>query len=144
MAATLTVANSSIAITVEALYPSSTILKGYAADNVFEAGTIENGEFSMGIDGKLSAGYVFNPIDFTLTLQADSDSLRIFEEIWQFEATNRTKLDIGMTVTLPSVGKRYGLVNGKVRSYKAPSGQRTLQPGVVVFLFERQTFTRTA
>jgi len=142
MTATLTVANSSIAITVEGLYPSSTLLKGYAADNVFEAAAVENGEFQMGIDGKLSAGFVYNPIDFTLTLQADSESLGIFEEIWQYETTNRNKLKVGMTVALPANGKRYGLVDGYIRSFKAPAGQRILQPGVVVATFARQTFSR--
>lgn len=143
MAATLTVANSSIAITVEALYPASTLLKGYAADNVFEAAAVENGEFSMGIDGKLSAGFVYNPIGFTLTLQADSESIQIFEQIWQYETTNRTKLEVGLTVALPSTGKRYVMKGGFVQSYKAPAGQRILQPGVVTFNFARQEFSRT-
>lgn len=142
MSATLTVANSSIAITVEALFPSSTLLSGYAADNVFEAGEVENGEYSMGIDGKLSKGFVFNEIPFTLTLQADSDSLSVFEQIWQYEASNRTKLDVGLTVTLPANNKRYILKDGAMRSYKAPAGQRILQPGVVQFVFARQEFSR--
>lgn len=142
MAATLTVANSSIAITVEALFPASTLLKGYAADNVFEAAAVENGEFQMGIDGKLSAGFVYNVIPFTLTLQADSESLDIFERVWQYETTNRTKLNVSLTVALPSNGKRYGLVDGHVRSFKAPAGQRILQPGIVEFAFARQTFSR--
>lgn len=143
MSATLTVANSSIAITVEALYPTSTLLAGYAADNVFEAAAVENGEFSMGIDGKLSAGYVYNEIPFTLTLQADSESLPIFENIWQYESSNRDKLTIGMTVALPSAGKRYTMKKGFMRSYKAPAGQRILQPAVVEFVFSRQEFSRT-
>lgn len=142
MSATLTVANSSIAITVEALFPSSTLLAGYAADNVFEAGEVENGEYSMGIDGKLSKGFVFNEIPFTLTLQADSESLSIFEQVWQYEASNRTKLDVGLTVTLPANNKRYILKDGAMRSYKAPAGQRILQPGVVQFVFARQEFSR--
>ncbi|WHB31204.1 hypothetical protein [Xanthomonas phage NEB7] len=143
MAATLTVANSSIAITVESLYPSSVLLSGYAADNVFETSAVVNKETSMGIDGKFSAGFVYNEIPFTLTLQADSPSLIIFEQIWQYEQTNRTGLDVGMTVTLPSNGKRYGLQNGYMTSFRAPSGQRTLQPAAIEFRFGRMTFART-
>lgn len=142
MSATLTTANSSIAITVQGLYPSSTLLSGYAADNIFEAAEVENGEYSMGIDGKLSKGFVFNEIPFTLTLQADSPSLRIFEQVWQYEVSNRDKLDVGLTVALPSAGLRYGLKDGAMRSYKAPAGQRILQPGVVQFVFARQEFSR--
>lgn len=142
MAATLTVANSSLVLSVEGLYPNGVPLQGYAADNVFEAPTVENGEFSMGVDGKLSAGYVFNQIPFTITLQADSASLDVFEQIWQREASNRDKLQIGLTVALPSNNKRYVLRNGFLQSYQAPSAQRILQPGVAVFTFGRIEFSK--
>lgn len=142
MTATLTVANSSLVLSAEGLYPNGVQLQGYAADNVFEAPTVENGEFSMGIDGKLSAGYVFNQIPFTITLQADSASLDVFEQIWQREASSRDKLQIGLTVALPSNNKRYVLRNGFLQSYQAPSGQRILQPGVAVFTFGRIEFSK--
>lgn len=135
MSATLTTANSVIVMTVAGLYPSGLTLSGYAADNVFEAGEVENGEFQMGIDGKLSAGFVFNEIPMTITLSADSASLRAFEEIWARERTNRDKLAISLSITLPSLGRRSTLRNGFLRSYKAPAGQRILQPGVAVFTF---------
>lgn len=136
MAATLTTANSSINMTVEGLYPGG-ILLGYAADNIFEAGEVVNAEESMGIDGKLSRGFVFNAVPLTITLQADSPSLRIFEEIWNQESSIRNKLTVGATIALPANGKRYIYKNGAMMSYKAPAGQRILQPGVVVFSFER-------
>jgi hypothetical protein len=141
MAATLTVANSSIVMTVEGIYPSGVPLSGYAADNVFEFGAVESKELSMGIDGKYSAGFVHNPIPFTLTLQADSPSLVVFEQIWQRESSTRDALGVGLTVALPALGKRYGLRNGFLQSYQAPSGQKILQPGVAVFSFARLEFT---
>lgn len=137
MAGTLTTANSVLAMTTEALFPAAQVLSGYAADNIFEADAVENGEYSMGIDGKLSAGFVFNEIPFTLTLQADSASLQLFEQVWQYEVSNRTKLTQNLTVTLPSLRRRYDLKNGFMRSYKAPAGQKILQPGVVAFVFAR-------
>lgn len=140
MSATLTTANSVIVMTVAGLYPSGLTLSGYAADNVFEAGEVENGEFQMGIDGKLSAGFVFNEIPMTITLSADSSSLRAFEEIWARERANRDKLAISLSVTLPSLGRRSTLRNGFLRSYKAPAGQRILQPGVAVFTFGAMDF----
>ncbi|HWT35072.1 MAG TPA: hypothetical protein VN289_02275 [Paraburkholderia sp.] len=137
MAGTLTVANSTITQTVEALYTSAQRIQGYAADDAFDFSEIENGEYSMGIDGKLSAGFVFNAIPFTLTLQADSPSIGIYENVWQYEVTNRTKLTNQLTVSLPAVGKRYELKDGFMQSYKAPSGKKILQPGVAVFTFAR-------
>lgn len=137
MSATLTTANSSIAMTVEGLYPAGVLLQGYAADAVFEPGEVQNAESSMGIDGKLSKGFVFNPVPLTFTLQADSPSLRVFEEIWKREVSSRDKLDIGATITLPSNGKRYTYKDGYMSSYKAPSGQKILQPAVIQLMFGR-------
>lgn len=137
MAGTLTVANSAILITTEALFPQAQRLQGYATDDAFDFENVENGEYSMGIDGNLSAGFVFNEIPFTLTLQADSPSLSLFEQTYQYEVSNRTKLTQNVTVTLPAVSKRYDLKNGFMRRYKAPAGKKILQPGVVEFVFAR-------
>ena len=137
MASTLTVANSAIAVTIESLYPGGVLLEGYAADNVFEPGEVQNAEVSMGIDGKLSSGFVYNQVPFTLTLQADSPSLTVFESAWNRENSIRSKLDIGMTITLPANGRRYVYKNGVFMSYKAPAGQRILQPAVVQLVFGR-------
>lgn len=137
MPATLTVANSSIAMTTEALFPAAQTLQGYAADDAFETGTVENGEYSMGIDGNLSAGFVFNEVELTLTLQADSPSLTLFEQIYNYEQANRTKLLQNLTITIPANSRRYDYQNGFLRSYKAPAGKKILQPGVVVFVFKR-------
>jgi tail fiber protein gp32 len=137
MPATLTTANSALLVTIEAIYPQAQRLQGYAADDVYDFDNVENAEFSMGIDGKLSAGFVFNEIPFTLTLQADSPSLTLFEQTYQYEVSNRTKLQQDLTITLPAVQKRYDLKAGFMRRYKAPSGKKILQPGVVEFVFAR-------
>jgi len=139
MAGTLTTANSVLAMTTEALFPQAQRLQGYGADDAFDFESVQNGEYSMGIDGTLSAGFVFNEIPFNITLQADSASLTLFEQIYQYEQTNRTKLGQNLTITLPAVSKRYDLTTGFMRRYKAPSGKKILQPGVVEFVFARMT-----
>lgn len=141
MAGTLTVANSSMGLTTEALFPQSQAIKGYAADDAFDPDAVENGEYSMGIDGVLSAGFVFNEIPLTITLQADSASLSLFEQIWMYEYQNRTKLTQNLTITVPANNKRYEYKNGFMRSYKAPAGKKILQPGVVVFVFNSLQFS---
>lgn len=143
MAGTLTVANSVIMMTCEALYTSPTQLQGYAADDAFEVDAVENGEYSMGIDGRLSAGFVYNPIQMTLTIQADSPSLPIFENIWNYEVTNRTKLEHNWTITTTANGRRYNLTTGFMRSYKAPAGKRILQPAIIQLSFARQSPSST-
>lgn len=137
MPATLTTANAVIAMTTEALYPQAQLLQGFAADDSFEQAAVENGEFLMGIDGKLSAGWVANAVNLTVTLQADSPSLLLFERIYQYEQSNRTKLLQNVTITATALQRRYELKTGYVISYKAPAGKRLLQPGVVEFTFQQ-------
>lgn len=137
MAATLTNANSVVAMTTEALFPSAQRLQGYATDDAFESGAVENGEYLMGIDGKFSAGFVFNAVELTITIQADSPSLVLFEQIYLYEQENRTKLQQDITVTATALQRRYDYKQGYMTSYKAPAGKKILQPAVVVFQFAR-------
>jgi hypothetical protein len=144
MAGTLTTANSSIALTTEVLYPQAQRIQGYAADDSFDPDAVENGEYSMGIDGKLSAGFVYNEIPLTITLQADSPSLALFQQIWMYEYQNRAKLQQDLTIANPSVGLLYEYKSGYMRSFKASAGKKILQPGVVVFVFQQLQFAPIA
>lgn len=137
MAGTLTTANAVMTATIEALYPQAQQIQGFSADDVFGFSEVENGEYSMGIDGKLSAGFVFNEIPFTVTLQADSPSLTLFDNVWNYEVANRTKLNQDWTVALPALGKRFTLSGGFMRTWKAPDGKKILQPGVIQLVFSR-------
>jgi hypothetical protein len=141
MPATLTNANSSMAMTTEALYPSAQRIQGYATDDAYEGAAVENGEYLMGIDGKLSAGFVFNAAGLTMTLQADSPSLLLFENIYQYEQTNRTKLLQQVTISIPGLGRRYSYKDGYMTSYKVPAGKKIMQPAVVEFTFARAVMT---
>lgn len=140
MAGTLTTANSTMGLTTEALFTQSQRIQGYAADDAFDPDAVENGEYSMGIDGTLSAGFVFNEIPLTITLQADSPSLTLFQQIWMYEYQNRTKLTQNLTISNPAVGYRYDYKNGFMRSLKAPAGKKILQPAVIVFVFNQLQF----
>lgn len=141
MPGTLTVANSSVLMTVEALYPQAVRIQGYSADDAYDPEATENGEYSYGIDGTLSAGFVFNEVPLVLTLQGDSSSLAYYENIWGYEFSNRTKLGIQITISNPAVGKRYEYKNGFMRSYKAPAGKKILQPAVVNLIFGQLQFS---
>lgn len=133
----LTVANSTLSITVEALFPQAQRIQGYAADDAFDFENVDNGEYSMGIDGNLSAGFVFNEIPFTWTIQADSPSLTLFEQVYLYEVNNRAKLRIDVSLALPGISRRYDLIKGFMRQYKAPSGKKILQPAVISGVFSR-------
>ncbi len=54
-------------------------IQGYSADNVTTAADVTNSETPMGVDGRLSAGWVPAIIVQNITLQGDSESNDLFE-----------------------------------------------------------------
>ena len=86
-------------------------------------------ETLMGVDGILSAGFVYVEIPQTISLQADSRSNDVFDTWWtQMQAAKDTYVAQGL-ISLPSIGKKYTLVQGFLTGYKpAPAAKKILQP----------------
>ena len=59
--ATITSANSILAIAVNNLFTAPQNIQGYAVDDAFEGEAVPQSEVLMGVDGKLSAGKIFVP-----------------------------------------------------------------------------------
>lgn len=139
----LTSANATIGATIEALYPSAIPLQGWSADDAWDQDQVENGEYSYGIDGNFSAGFVFNEVGLAITFQANSISLPQIENIWGYEFSNRIKLQWDLTITATAVGRRYEYKQGYMRSYKAPAGKKILQPAVLNLVFAELQISNT-
>ena len=123
----ITSANAVFILTIPGLYPATQI-QGFASDEAFTTEAVEAGEFMMGVDGKLSAGFVFAMIPQTVTLQADSASNDLFETWWNTEKANLVKLKATATITLDT-GKRYSMVDGYLRQIPPlPAVRKLLQP----------------
>ena len=73
--ATITAANSKFALSITNLYMSPQLLQGYATDDAFTTDTPDLAETVMGVDGHLSAGYVFNAVNMTISIMPDSPSI---------------------------------------------------------------------
>jgi hypothetical protein len=133
----ITSANSIILLSITGLFPVPQQLQGFAADDIFDVGDIAPAEISMGVDGKLSAGYVNVPVPLGIMLQADSDSNDLFDA-WY--AANRASGDIYFAngvVRLPSVQRSFALKKGVLMGYKpAPDGKKILQPRKYSIMFE--------
>jgi len=126
---TITSANSSFAIIVPGVYSAPQSIQGYATDDAFTAEAVEKVEAMMGIDGKLSAGYIFNPYKMTITLQADSASLALFTN-WQLaQDAVREVIAASATIIIPSIGFKYAMSNGYLTRFQAmPEAKKTLGP----------------
>lgn len=129
MARTLTAADAVITLTIPGIFSTPQQLQGFSTDNVYDIGNLVIAETAMGVDGTLSAGFVFNPIEQTFTLQANSISNDLFD-LWY--TTSQQAKDVfrctGST-TLPAVGKTYVSNNGVLMTMPPlPGANKILSP----------------
>ncbi len=137
----ITSANSSFSLIVTDLYPTAQSIQGYAADDAFVSDAQDFTEFLMGVDGGASAGFIFTPTEMNVSLQADSDSLIIFETWWQTMQTARNPYMATATITLPAISRRYTLKDGVLRNGpKVPGARRVLAPLVYRVTWGQVTF----
>ena len=134
---TITSANSVFTLVVAGLFPAPVQLKGYASDKAFTTEALDLAEVQMGVDGRMTAGFVPNPTKQTITLQADSPSKDIFTALIQATKTAREVFYISGTIALPSTGESFTLTRGILTNAKQiPDAQKVLQPMDFVITWE--------
>jgi len=137
---TLTSANSILLLSVDPIFPIPIRLQGFSADDVTSIDALEPTETSMGIDGRLSAGYVPVPVSQNITLQADSESNDFFDFWANYERQAKEKVVASGTIILPGTQAQYVLFRGFLRGYAPlPDVKRTLQPRRFTVVWERIT-----
>lgn len=125
----ITSSNSVFTIIVPGLFPVPVQLSGYATDKAFVTEALDLAEVLMGVDGKMSAGYVPNPVKQTITLQADSKSKSVFNLIITATKTAQEVFYISGSISLPSTGESFTLTRGILTNGKQiPDAQKVLQP----------------
>ena len=134
---TITSANSVFTIVIPGLFPAPVQLLGYASDKAFTTEAVDLAEVQMGVDGRMTAGYVPNPVKQTITLQADSPSKDIFTAVIQAMKTAREVFYISGSISLPSTGESFTLTRGILTNTKQiPDAQKVLQPMDFVITWE--------
>ncbi len=126
--ASLTSANAVITLRIPGLFNTPVTLQGFMTDNIYDTPTVEVNQTAMGVDGKLSAGFVFNPIDQTFYIQADSSSGDIFDTWWGNMITQRDTFRCFGETSLPALGTTYTSNNGALISWPPiPTAGKILQ-----------------
>ena len=134
---TITSANSVFTLVVAGLFPAPVQLRGYASDKAFTTEAVDLAEVQMGVDGRMTAGFVPNPVKQTVTLQADSPSKDIFTTVIQAMKTAREVFYISGSISLPSTGESFALTRGILTNAKQiPDAQKVLQPVDYVITWE--------
>ena len=140
--ASLTSANAIITLSVPGVFTTPVRLQGFSADNIYDTPETETVQTAMGVDGRLSGGFVFNPVDQTFTIQADSETNAFFET---WAARMNTQKDVYVaegTTRLLSVNTSYVMRRGfLVNAHLVPAAARILQPRRYTLRWERVTAT---
>lgn len=135
---TLTSADCIILLSVDPIFPVPLRIQGFSADDVFDSDAVQIGETSMGVDGRLSAGYTPMPVTMNISLQADLLSNEFFEAWSEYERSSRRKLVATGTVVLPATLRSYAMTRGFLRSVQVlPAAKKILQPRRYTIEWER-------
>lgn len=129
MGRSITAADAVYMLSVESLFPIPQQLQEFSADDVFGTDPLENAEVSMGVDGVMSAGFVFVPVRQSITLQGSSDSALIFDDWYAAEQALKDKLRCQAVVVLRAIGKKWTMNNGVLTTYPPiPDVKKVIQP----------------
>lgn len=135
---TLTSANCVLLISVSGLFDTPQRIQGFATDDITDAGDVQPGEVAMGVDGRLSAGFVPTQVVQNVALQADSLSNDMFESWLASERSAREKYVASGILIVPATSRRYTMIRGFLTSAPPiPSLKRTLQPRRYGITWER-------
>ena len=127
--ATITSANSVLMLKIDNLFPVPVPIQGFSADDIFGTEAIESAETSMGVDGNLSAGFVNAAVKWNITLQADSLSNLVFDNLYIAQKQVQEVYKIQGVVVLPGLGTKWEMKNGFMTSYQPlPDAKKVLQP----------------
>lgn len=125
----LTAANSVIMLVIPNLFDSPQLLQGYAADDVFDVDQVKMAETLMGVDGRLSGGFIYEAVQQTINLQADSASAQIFDAWYQASVAQADVYPANATITLPGLGQKWTCTRGFLTSGNPmPSVKKLVQP----------------
>lgn len=137
---TLTSTTAILLIGIDGLYSAAVRIQGFSSDDITDADSVEPVETSMGLDGRLSAGFVPVPIRQNITLQADSVSNDIFEAWSNYERNQKEKVVAFGSLILPATKRSYIMQRGFLRTYAPfPAARKSLQPRK--FTIEWQSIT---
>ena len=116
---TITSANSVIVLTVAGLYGTPIQLYGYSTDKAWDTAAQVVTESQIGVDGRKTAGLVFNPVKQTFSFQADSPSVLIFESIYAAQRAARDVFYLSAVISLPGTGQSYVCNKGTLEDYNS-------------------------
>ena len=118
-ASTITSANSVVTLTASGLFSTPVQLQGYSTDKAWDTAAQVVTETQIGVDGRKTAGLVYNAVKQTFSFQADSPSVQIFEAIYAAQRAVRDVYYLSATISLPATGQTYVCNKGTLEDYNS-------------------------
>jgi hypothetical protein len=122
--ASITAANAVYLLSVTGLFPVPQQLQGFSADAAFDTDASEPAEVVIGVDGRMSAGYVPFLTRQTISIMPDSVSSLLFEDWLAAQKAAGEVYFANASITLISVNRAYVLTNGILTSIVSIPGTR--------------------
>lgn len=125
----ITGANVVLTLSQPILFPVPQQIQGFASDDVYNIDSIKSVELLMGVDGILSAGFVYTEVPMNIMLQADSESNDFFDTIWSQSQLAQDAYPLFGLAIIPGIGQKFVMTNGYLTQYPpSPAVKKILQP----------------
>lgn len=129
MPRTITAANTVIYLGATNLFAVPQRLEGFDVDDIFNTDPVNNSETRMGVDGRLSIGWVPMPIVQNFILQADSDANDFFDTLIAAQAAARESYTLFGTILIPSLQKVFAMTKGVLgQNQPISNAKKVMQP----------------
>ena len=136
----ITSANATLILTVEDLFPQGVQLYMFATDQSLSMGELTVAETRMGVDGNLVAGFVPNPKEVNIMLEAASPSYASLATLYRATEQKRGIYQCTLIATVPSISQVYTWTAGvMVKGTPVPPFKKVLDPTSWTFHFARLT-----
>jgi hypothetical protein len=125
----ITSANATLILSAPDAIGVPTPIQGFSTDDIFSTTRVKPVETMMGIDGTLSAGFLYTEKPMEIVLMAGSPSTYFFEAVQATQEAGVFAVELSGVLTLPSLGKAYQLIQGYLTGYPPTSdGKKVMQP----------------
>ena len=92
----------------------------------------------MGVDGGMAAGFVPNPWNVTISLEASSPSFKVMQTLAQVMVTNKCTYEVSLIITVPALNQVHVYRKGVLLTGKGlPGIRKTLEPTQWKFTFAK-------
>lgn len=125
----ITSANAVLTIAAPGVLSVPQRIQGFSTDDIYTVAPVSPVETEMGIDGDLSAGFMFTKKVMDITLMAGSPSNQFFDALQSAQEAGVFPVQLSGVLTLPSNGIQAQLIVGFLTRYPPlPDGKKVLQP----------------